>query len=314
MNVVITGATGFIGRPLCAELTGAGHTVTVLSRDAEKAQAALGRRVKSLAWGERASNAWRQAVREAEVVIHLAGESVGGRRWTPEVKRRIRASRVETTRALVKVLCQSGSWSGALICASAVGYYGDCKDQTVTEETPSGSDFLSEVCREWEAEAHKAEAVGARVACMRLGIVLGKGGALEKMLTPLPVPISPWKLGLGGPLGNGRQWMPWIHLDDVVGLFLFAATHSQMQGAVNVTAPNPVTNATFTHTLGRVLHRPAFVPVPGFALRMLLGEFAATVLGGQKALPTVALAHGYPFRFPDLEAALRATLTARKEK
>src|SRR5262249_16085579 len=154
-------------------------------------------------------------------------------------KRRIRASRVETTRTLVEALCQAGSWAGALICASAVGYYGDCKDQTVTEETPSGSDFLSEVCRECEAEAHKAETVGARVACMRLGVVLGKGGALEKMRYPLPLPISPWKLGLGGPLGNGRQWMPWVHLEDVIGLFVFAATHAQMQGAVNVTAPNP---------------------------------------------------------------------------
>jgi uncharacterized protein (TIGR01777 family) len=308
MKVIITGATGFIGRPLCAKLVGAGHSVTALSRDPVRAKAALGPQVESLAWGARADDAWKQAVQAAEVVIHLAGESVGARRWTPEVKEKIRASRADTTRALVEAIREAGSWPGALVCASAVGYYGDCKDATVTEETPPGTDFLAKVCEAWEAEAQRAAQAGARVARMRIGIVLGPGGALEKMLYPLPLPISPWKLGLGGPLGSGKQWMPWVHIEDVVGLFAWAATDPQVQGAVNVTAPNPVTNAAFAHTLGRALHRPSALSVPGFALKALLGEFAETVLGGQRAIPTVALKLGYTFRFPDLEAALRSVL------
>ncbi len=178
----------------------------------------------------------------------------------------------------------------------------------MTETSPPGSDFLAKTCVEWEAEACKAEALGVRVTRMRTGIALGRGGALEQMLYPLPLPVSPFKLGLGGPIGSGRQWFPWIHLEDVIGMFAWAATTPAARGAFNVTAPNPVTNAEFVHAMGRVLHRPAVAPVPGFVLKMMLGEFADALLGGQRALPNAAQQAGYRFRFEHLEAALRALL------
>lgn len=309
MKIVVTGATGFIGRPLCMAFLEADHAVTALSRDENRARGKLGIKARSLAWGADASEEWQQAVAEADVVVHLAGEALGARRWTPEFKERLRASRVETTRALVEAMRGSENRPGALICASAVGYYGDRGDETLTEESPPGSDFLAELGKAWEAEAQQAEAFGARVARMRTGIVLGEGGALERMLYPFPsLPFSPWKLGLGGPLGSGRQWMSWVHLADAVGLFFWAATTPQVQGAVNVTAPNPVTNAEFSRALGRTLHRPALLPLPGFALKVLVGEFAASLLGGQKALPTVAPKLGYAFQFTDIDTALRSVL------
>jgi uncharacterized protein (TIGR01777 family) len=308
MQVVVTGATGFIGRPLCAALTGGGHRVTALSRSADHARAALGPQVESLAWGGGAGGEWKQAVRAADAVIHLAGEPIAGGRWTPASKERFRASRVETTRRLVDAIREGDRRPETLVSTSAVGYYGDCRDETITEESPPGDDFLAETCRRWEAEAQRAEEVGVRVVRMRIGIALGAGGALEKMLYPLPLPISPWKLGLGGPLGSGRQWIPWIHLDDVVGLYLWAVTNPQAAGAVNVTAPRPVTNAAFARALARVLGRPALLPVPGFALRLLLGELAEYLLGGQRALPTVAQRSGYTFRYAELDSALRALL------
>jgi uncharacterized protein (TIGR01777 family) len=308
MQIVITGATGFVGKPLTAQFLQAGHHVTALSRDAARARSALGNAVHSVVWGSRSADEWKEAVTGADVVVHLAGESVAGQRWTPEFKERIRSSRVDTTRALVDAIAASDRRPDVFICASAVGYYGDRGNETITEASAPGKGFLPEVCCQWEAEAQRAAELGLREARMRIGLVLGEGGALEKMLYPLPLPISPWKVGMGGPMGNGQQWMPWIHLDDVVGLFFWAATNPAVQGAVNVTAPNPVTNVEFARALGRVLGRPAFVPVPGLALRMMLGEFADAILGGQKALPAVAQRLGYVFRYPDLEATLRALL------
>lgn len=307
MKVVMTGATGFLGRPMCAELVGAGHSVTVLSRNAARAQSTLGPQVKSLAWGK-AEEEWKQAVAEAEAVIHLAGESVAGQRWTAEFKETIRQSRVEPTRALVDAMSQAERKPSVLVSASAVGFYGDRGDEVITEESGPGKGFLPEVCQQWEQEAERASEFGVRVCQMRIGIVLGRGSALEKMLYPLPIPVSPWKLGLGGPLGNGRQYMPWVHQDDVIAMFLWAMTAPEVRGAINTTAPNPVTNAEFSRALGRALHRPAILPVPAFALRLILGEFAGSVLTGQKALPTVAQRLGYRFRFSDIDAALRSLL------
>jgi uncharacterized protein (TIGR01777 family) len=308
LKAVVIGATGFVGQPLCARLLKAGHTVTALSRSAERARATLGPEVNSLAWGAQAGDAWKLAVAEANVVIHLAGEPVAAQRWTPAFKQQLRASRVGTTRALVEVICQTNPRPSALVCASAVGFYGDRNDEVVTEASPPGSDFLAGLCQAWEAEADKATACGVRVARLRVGVVLGQGGALEKMLAPLPVPISPWRLGLGGPMGSGRQWVPWVHIDDAVGLFFWAATNAQIRGAVNVTAPHPVTNAEFAHAIGRALRRPAFLPLPAFALRILVGEFAETLLGGQRALPDVAQRLGYRFRCTDIDSALRSLL------
>lgn len=308
MQMVIIGATGLIGRPLCARFLQDGHQVTALSRNQAKATATLGTQVRSVVWGEQAGPEWRQAVATADVIVHLAGEAIGGERWTPAFKEKIRASRVDTTRMLVDVLAQGQARATTLVCASAVGYYGDRQDETITEEAAPGGDFLADVCVQWEAEAVRAEQVVARVARMRLGIVLARTGALEKMLYPLPLPVSPAKLGLGGPIGSGKQWWPWVHIDDVVGMFHWAATTPEVNGAVNVTAPNPVTNAEFTRALGRVLHRPEVLPIPAFVLRMVVGEFADTLLGGARVLPTAAERLGYRFQYPEIEAALRSLL------
>ena len=309
MRVVVTGATGFVGRPLCAHLSGEGHTVTALVRDAPKAQTQMGASVTCVAWNEGASDDWKRAVGQADAVLHLAGESVAGHKWTPEYKAKILNSRTEGTRRLVDAMRQSEQKPAVFVSASAIGYYGDRKDEVVTEQAAPAQDFLAQVCVAWEDEAKRAEDLGVRVARMRIGIVLGPGGALEKMLHPLPLPLNPYKLGAGGPMGSGKQWTSWVHLDDVIGLFAWAMKNDQVRGACNVTAPNPVTNAEFAHTLGRIFHRPTAIPVPAFALKAMLGEFAESLLTGQKVLPAVAERLGYPFKWTTLEPALRALVT-----
>ena len=304
MRVVIAGATGFVGGPLCAKLKSEGHQIAALVRNLESAKQKLGPEIQCVAWGGAAGDDWKQTLDGADAVINLAGEPVAGQRWTEDYKRRIRDSRVNTTRALVDAIGAARQKPAALISASAVGYYGDAKNAVVTEETPPGTDFLSGVCVAWEAETRRVETFGVREARLRIGIVLGNGGALEAMLNPLPVPISPWKMGLGGPMGSGRQWFPWIHLADVVGLFAWAATNPLVFGPLNATAPHPVTNADFAGAIGKALRRPAVLPVPGFALKLALGEFAGSLLGGQNAVPTAAESLGYNFQFRNVDAAL----------
>lgn len=310
MRIMVTGATGFVGQALCRLLLQEGHAVVALSRNAAHAQAVLSPQISCLTWGDERASSWQEKLGEVDTVIHLAGEPVGGGRWTAEYKRKIYDSRVLTTRTLVEAIGRQSARPSALICASAVGYYGDRKDEILTETSPPGDDFLAVTCRDWEAEAARAEAWGLRVARMRIGIVLGDGGALKQMLYPLPLPISPFKLGLGGPIGSGRQWFPWVHLEDTVEMFLWAATTTGLQGAFNVTAPQPVTNAEFVHTIGRILHRPAVAPVPGLLLKAALGEFAEALLSGQRAWPQAAQQAGYAFRHPHLEEALRTLLAA----
>ena len=308
MRIVITGATGFVGRALCARFAREGHQVAAISRDAATAAAVLGPEIACSTWGPGASAGWRDAVAAADVVVNLAGEPIGASRWKPEVKKRIRASRVETTRLLVDTIAASELKPGALISASAIGYYGDRQDEILTEENGPGTGFLADVCREWEVEARRAESLGLRVACIRLGVVLGAGGALEKMLHPLPFPMSPWSMGLGGPLGSGRQWVPWIHQEDAVGMFFWAAVNPQVAGPVNAVAPAPLTGSGFARAIGRALHRPSFARVPGFVLRALVGEFAESLLGGQRALPAAAQRWGYKSRFSDIDEALHSLL------
>ncbi len=308
MRIAVTGATGFLGRALCLKLQEHGHTVLAFSRNAEKAQALLGEEVTCYTWETPEKTDWQKALAETDAVIHLAGESVAGERWTPAFKQRLTTSRVETTRRLVNVLCAANPRPKTLISASAVGYYGDRGDEILTEDSEPGTDFLGQMCQQWEAETQRAAECGLREVRLRIGIVLGDGGSLEKMLYPLPLPISPWKLGLGGPLGSGKQWLPWVHVQDIVGMVLWALENPAVSGAVNATAPNPVTNAEFSRALGRVLHRPAVLPVPAFALRAMLGEFAQVVLGGQRVMPTIAEQHNYTFQYNDVEQALHSLL------
>ena len=299
-RTLVTGATGFIGTKLVAHLPRA----VVLSRDAESVRRRLGVR-DAYAWSPESGPPPSAVFEAVDAVFHLAGEPVAEGRWTAEKKRRIRDSRVLGTRHLVAGLAASPTKPRVLVCASAVGYYGDRGDQALDESAPAGRGFLPEVCAAWEREARAAEGLGIRVVHARIGVVLARdGGALAKLLPP-------FRLGAGGRLGSGQQWMPWIHVDDLVGLLVHAAAHDQVRGAMNAAAPRPVTNADFTRALGRALHRPAILPVPSLALRVLLGEMSEVLTASQRVLPTVAERTGFAFRYPDLDGALAALLGSR---
>jgi uncharacterized protein (TIGR01777 family) len=303
MKALVTGATGLLGRALVARL--AQHAqVTVLSRDPEQAASLLGS-VRAQRWNAATEPAPAAALREVDVVFHLAGEPLAEGRWTTDKKRRIRESRELGTRNLVAGLAAlQGARPRALISASAVGFYGDCGDRELDESAPVGQGFLPEICAVWEREAQAAAALGLRVVCVRTGVVLAAGGGALARMRP------PFSLGVGGPLGSGAQWMPWVHLDDAVGLFLHAAQHESLQGPLNGVAPEPVTNATFARALGAALHRPARLPIPRAALRIVFGELSDMLFESQRVVPRVAQRTGYRFEHPQLEGALRAALDA----
>ncbi len=294
--MVAAGASGFIGRALCAKLLEAGAAVTILTRGAGGNLSSVPTTATFMNWHPGNSGEWQRTVGEADVVVNLAGESVAGRRWTRERKEAIRRSRLDATNALVANMTH-----GRLISASAVGYYGDAGDKIVDENTPRGTGFLAEVCAEWEAAANLAIEHNIKVAIFRIGIVLGaEGGALPTMLQPPFLPFRPWHLGLGGPLGNGKQWMPWIHIDDAAAAMAAAVFNEHYEGTFNLTAPNPVTNREFSQTLGRALNRPAITPLPGFLLHLLLGEFSSSLLTGQRAIPVNLQNIGFNFRYTSL--------------
>jgi uncharacterized protein len=293
MRITITGASGRIGTRLGERLRARGDEVTVLSRSAER----------GVRWDPQNEAAPAGALAGRDAVVHLAGEDVA-QRWNDETKHRIRESRVAGTHNLVAGLTDvpAADRPTVLVSGSASGYYGPHGDEEVTESEPAGEDFLAEVCAAWEREARAAEALGLRVVRVRTGIVLDReGGALATMLPP-------FKLGVGGPVAGGRQWMPWIHVDDEVGILLAAIDNPAWSGAVNASAPNPVTNRDFSKALGRALHRPAVAPVPALAIRALYGEMAQIVTTGVRMVPARALELGYAFAHPELDEALRATL------
>lgn len=301
MRVTVTGATGLIGTNLVAALSGRGDEVTVLSRDPERARARLGAGIRAVAWDPAAGPAPEQALEGRDGVVHLAGEPVA-QRWNDEVRARIRDSRATGTRNLVAGIAAAVPRPRVLVSASAVGFYGPHGEEPVDEHTPPGSDFLAGVCVVWEREAQAAEELGLRVARIRTGVVLDPdGGALAKMLPP-------FKLGVGGPVAGGRQYMPWIHAEDLVGLYLAALDGDGWSGAFNGSAPQPVTNADFSKALGRALHRPAVAPVPRLALKALYGEMEQIVTTGQRAVPRRAQEQGFVWRHADLDEALRAAL------
>jgi uncharacterized protein len=297
MNVTVTGATGLIGTAIVNALLERGDAVTVLSRDPERARAALGD-VEAHAWQPLQEPAPAAALSGRDAVVHLVGENVA-QRWTDESRRAIHGSREVGTRNLVAGIGAAEPRPAALVSASAVGYYGPRGDEPVTEDAAPGDDFLAGVCVAWEREASGAAGHGLRVAILRTGVVLDpEGGALARML-----PF--FRLGIGGPVAGGHQYLSWIHADDVVGLYLAAVGDAAWHGPINATAPEPVTNRDFSRALGRALHRPAFAPVPGLAVRALYGDMAEIVSTGQRAVPTRALERGYAFRHTDLERALR---------
>jgi len=298
LKVAVTGATGTIGRALVAALLDRGDEVAVLSRNPDRAREALGSDVDAHAWAEPESQpAPAEALADADAVVHLAGEPVD-QRWNDEAKKKIRESRELGTRNLVAGMKDAGPRLRTLVSASASGYYGPRGDERVTEDDQPGDDFLADVVVRWEREAAKAEEHGIRVVLLRTGIVLSaEGGALGRMLTP-------FKLGAGGPIAGGKQYMPWIHSDDVVGAYLFALDHDEASGPVNLSAPEPVTNKEFSKALGKTLHRPAFAPVPALAIKTLYGEMAMIVTGGVRMVPKRLEDLGYDFKHPDLSEAL----------
>jgi uncharacterized protein len=303
LKVAVTGATGTIGSAVVAALRDRGDSVVALSRDAARAREALGDGVEAVEWRDPKSEpAPAEAFAETGGVIHLLGEPIA-QRWSDEAKREIRESRVLGTRNLVAGLRGAGPRLQALVSQSAIGYYGAHGDEVVDETTPAGDDFLAGVVVDWEAEARAAEEdLGLRVVLARTGVVLSEsGGALAKMMTP-------FKLGVGGPVAGGKQYMPWVHLDDVVGAMLFALDTEAASGPLNVTAPDPATNKQVSKALGRALHRPAIMPVPGFAIRLLYGEMATIVTTGARVEPKRLGELGYEFRQPDLDEALAAAV------
>ncbi|MGH9940814.1 MAG: TIGR01777 family oxidoreductase [Pyrinomonadaceae bacterium] len=301
MKIIATGATGLVGSKLVSALLSEEQQLTRLVRRKPQGQKPPG--VTDALW-EPATGLIEAAQLEGhDAVVHLAGDNVAGGRWTAEKKQRIRDSRVEGTKLLVQTLTQLASRPRTLVSASAIGFYGNRGDELVNEDSPAGADFLAGVCREWEAATEPAAQAGMRVVLLRIGVVLsGDGGALQKMLTP-------FKLGVGGRVGSGRQYMSWVSLDDVVGVIKYALTNESLRGPINVVAPQAATNEEFTKTLGRVLGRPTLFPAPAFALRLAFGEMAdALLLGSTRVEPRRLGAAGYQFQHPRLEGALRSAL------
>jgi hypothetical protein len=302
MRVFVTGGTGLVGTRLVRQLTARKDEVVLLTRRPGAARDRFGTGVEVVEGDPTKAGGWMEAVDRCDAVINLAGENIFNKRWRQRFRELLHSSRVEGTANVVAALARrphrdDGS-PKVLVNASAIGYYGVHGDEEITEESPPGNDFLASICIEWEKKANEGQALGLRVALVRVGIVLDReGGALAKMLTP-------FKLFVGGPVGSGRQWMSWIHHEDMVGLFLLGLDHSQATGPINGTAPNPVTNKQFAKALGKAMHRPSFFKTPGFMLRLTLGKVAEVITTGQRVLPKKALQLGYQFRFPELDAAL----------
>lgn len=296
MRALITGGTGFVGQHLAKKLPGP----IIAGRSVEKTKN-LFPDSEVRKW-DGSQNADPSFLNGVDTIYHLAGESIFHGRWDTAKKERIRASRIEGTRHLVDCIAKAENRPATLICSSAVGYYGSRGDEKLTESSAPGDDFLAKACLDWEQEALRAEEYGVRVVLIRTGVVLGDdGGALAQMLLP-------FKLGLGGRLGNGRQYMSWIHIDDLTAIMLYAKENTNLRGPVNAVAPTPVTNSEFTRALAATLHRPAFLPVPGFALKVVLGEFADVLLGSQRVIPEALQQTNYTYTFPQIEVALKNLL------
>jgi uncharacterized protein len=304
-RVTVTGATGLIGPPLVSALRERGAHVTVLTRDPDRALARLGSDgsapVEAVRWDLMSEQAPSAALAGRDAVVHLAGENVA-QRWTGRAKEAIRSSRVTGTRRLVEGLRNAAPRPATLVSSSAIGYYGAHGDEPLDEDAPAGRDFLAEVCADWEREAEQASVFGVRVVAVRTGVVLDRGGgALAKMLPP-------FRAGVGGPVAGGRQYISWIHSDDLIGIIIAAIEDERWSGPVNATAPEPVRNRDFSKALGSALGRPSWLPVPGAALRMLYGEMAEIVTSGARVVPAKALVLGYSFRHPALAEALGSAL------
>lgn len=301
MKVAITGATGFVGSRLVERLHAQGDQVLVFTRNPTSAQRVFPQEiypnVEIVAYSPSESGSWQNAIAGCDAVVNLAGEPIAEGRWTPQRKQEIFKSRQLGTQKIVEAIAKANPKPKVLVNASAIGYYGTSETDTFDETSPSGNDFLAEVCRAWETEAQKVLDSSVRLVILRFGIVLGMGGAIARMATP-------FKLFAGGPIGSGRQWFSWIHRDDLVSLIIAAIKREDIQGVLNATAPNPVRMAEFCQTMGEVMNRPSWLPVPSFAIEALLGDGAIVVLEGQKVLPKRAQAYNFEFQYPNVKQAL----------
>jgi uncharacterized protein len=302
MKIAIAGATGFVGSRLVERLQTQGHEILILTRNPQQASTRFPQ-AQVVGYNPLRSGEWQQSISGCDAVINLAGEPIAEKRWTSAQKQTILDSRHIGTQKIVEAINSASVKPQVLINASAIGYYGTSETSKFTETSPAGNDFLAEVCTKWETAAQAVTVSGTRLVILRLGIVLGEnGGALGKML-------APFSAFVGGPIGSGKQWFSWIHRDDLVKMIIAAIEDPQMQGVYNATAPNPVTMTDFAATLGTVMNRPSWLPVPNFALEALLGEGAIVVLQGQQVVPTHPLAQGFEFQYPTLKPALAAILS-----
>ena len=301
MRIIVCGGSGFIGTALTKSLLADGHQVWILTRNPHTTRLVEG--VQGVGWDGRTIAGWGRLISRVDAIINLAGESLGSGAWTEARKKRIMTSRVEAGQVICAAIRQANPRPGVLIQASAVGIYGSCGEEPVTEESAPGSDFLAEVCKEWEASTKPVKELGVRRVVIRTGVVLSRDeGALQRMMLP-------FKLFAGGPLGNGRQGLPWIHTADEVAAIRFLLENEKAQGVYNLSAPEPLSNADFGILLAKVMRRPYWLPVPGFALRLLLGDMSSLVLEGQYMIPKRLQELGYKFRFETAEAALKNLLT-----
>ncbi len=295
MKIFVTGGTGFVGTHLSERLLDAGHEVTVTGSRPEY-KTFRHERFRYISADTSAPGKWQEAVAQADAVVNLAGRSIFSV-WTEKYKKAMYDSRILTTRNLVEALPEG---KNTVLCStSAVGYYGPMADEILTEDSPCGKDFLADMAKAWETEAFRAEEKGVRVAAARFGIVLGKNGGAVKQMLPA------YKLGFGGPLGSGKQWFPWIHIEDLISAILFVIENKEIRGPVNFTAPEQVRQKEFAAALGKILWRPAILPAPGFMIRTVMGEFGSVLLSGQRVLPVKLLHYGFTFKYPDVQAALK---------
>lgn len=301
MKILVTGASGFVGQTLVKQLLTKGHQVVVLTRNIPKAMISLGNKPQYIYWGNQNELPPVEAFSGVQSVINLMGEGIADKRWSDEQKQRIYNSRILGTRSLIDAIKQYNVKLESFVSTSAVGVYGDRGAEELTEASAPASDFLAKVCLDWEREALAAKNLGIRVVLLRVGVVVGKGGALAKML-----PI--FKLGAGGPIGLGRQFMSWVHVEDLASMYVFAVENKNLEGIYNATAPQPATNKDFSFTLGKALRRPAFSPAPPLALKLVFGEMSTVLLSSQKALPTRLKEAQFKYRYANLEMALTETV------
>jgi uncharacterized protein (TIGR01777 family) len=302
MKFLVTGATGFVGQRVVKQLTDSGDEVVVLTRNIAKGALKFGNKCQYFMWSDTSTLPPKEAFDGVDAVINLMGEGIADKRWDESQKKKIYDSRILATSNLIEVIKGLNKKPSAFISASAVGIYGNRGDEEINESSSTADDFLARICKDWEQAAHKAKDLGLRTAIIRIGVVIGKdGGALKKML-----PI--FKLGAGGPVGSGKQYMSWIHVEDIAGMFVRAAKDSSLEGVFNGTAPYPARSKDFARELGKVLHRPAFAPAPSFALKLVFGEMSQVLLDGQKVLPIKFKEKKFSFKYPTLEMALTESI------